>query len=390
MSEPKDLYTNSSDAENSYDLYSVASGVPRTGYAVKKAKRIRRTINTIASIVLAISVLLTGVMGVFLYISGKSLGGLEADDNPQDGYEQLYTSESSDVTYMLVAGVDLGERLTDIMVVVCFDHKNDTISCLQIPRDTFVDYELKTYRTNSIYGQTRKGESGINALRRKLSTHFGIPIDHYVIFTIDGFMNVVDAVGGVQINITQKEGIEIENQHNIGEMYTIGPGWVTLDGNAAAGFVRKRKGGESGYSKGDISRLEAQRLMYVALVKKLKEMGFGQLGSVAKSCYNEIATDLTVNQIIGYAREAKAVDFSNFTVFTVPGQGCTYKGYSLYSIHKQAYVDMFNEHFNPYGEELFAEDIKVVELHTDLGKKTTTSLASEGGSLQQIMDDKNQ
>lgn len=390
MREHKDLYTNSSDAESSYDLYSVASGVPRTGYAVKKAKRIRRTINTFAAIVLAVSVLLTGAMGAYLAVSNRNLGGLPADDNPQDGYEQLHTSKSSDVTYLLVAGVDLSERLTDIMVVVCFDHKNKTINCLQIPRDTFVDYELKTYRTNTIYGQTRKGESGINALRRKLSSHYGIPIDHYVIFTIDGFMEVVDAVGGVEINITQKDGIEIENQHNIGEMYKIGPGWVTLDGNAAAGFVRKRKGGESGYSKGDISRLEAQRLMYVALVKKLKGLGFSQLGSVAKSCYNEIATDLTVNQIIGYAREAKSVDFSNFYVFTVPGQGCTYKGYSLYSIHKQAYVDLFNEHFNPYGEELLAKDIKIVELHTDLGKETSKSLASDGGSLQHIMDDKNQ
>ncbi len=205
MSESKDLYTSTS--ENSYDLYSVASGVPRTGYAVKKARRIRRTINSIAAIVLAVSILLTGAMGAYLFVSGKKLGGLPADDNPQDSYEALTTSKSSNVTYLLVAGVDLGERLTDIMVVVCFDHKNKTINCLQIPRDTFVDYDLKTYRTNSIYGQTRKGESGINALRRKLSSHYGIPIDHYVIFTIDGFMNVVDAVGGVQINITQKDGI---------------------------------------------------------------------------------------------------------------------------------------------------------------------------------------
>ena len=390
MSNERDLYSSSGDYNNSYDLYSVAKGRPVTGYTLKKAKRVRRFINVAASIVLVVSFLITAAMGTYLYLSNKNVGGLKTENQPDDGYEDLIRSESADVTYMLVAGVDLGEHLTDIIVVVCFDHGNNTISCLQIPRDTFIDYDVNSYRINAVYGQTRKGEAGISSLRRKLAAYFGIPIDYYVIFTIDGFMNVVDAIDGVQINITQKGGIEIEDQNHIGKLYTIGPGWVTLDGNAAAGFVRKRHGTESGYGKGDISRLEAQRLMYVALVKKLKAMGVGQMAGVAKSCYNEIATDMTVNEILGYAKEAKSIEYSKFSVFTVPGQGCTYKKRSLYSIHKQDYIDLYNKYFNPYGDPLTADKIKAIELHTALGIATSKSLASDGGSLQDVIDQKNQ
>lgn len=386
----KDIFSNSGDNENSYDLYSVASGVNAKGFAVKKAMKIRKAVNIITSVILTFSVLLSGLMGYYLIISDDNVGGLKTGDVVSDGYEELDYSENNDATYMLVCGVDLSEKLTDIIVVVCFDHAKNTISCLQIPRDTFIDYDVPTCKMNAVYGSVRKGESNINALRRKLSSHFGIPIDHYVIFTVDGFMNVVDAVGGVKINITQKGGIKIEDQKTY-QQYTIGPGWVTLDGNAAAGFVRKRHGRETGYGKGDISRLEAQRLMYVALVKKLKSMGVGTMANVTKSCYNEISTDMTVNQLLGYAKAAKSVEFSNFSVFTLPGQCCTYKKLSMYSLHKQEYVDLYNNNFNPYGEALTVDSIKAIELHTAQGIATTQeSYAAEGSSLQNIIDTKGQ
>lgn len=381
----KDIFSNKGDYDNSYDLYYATSG-----YTVKRAKRLRKILNVLISVVLTLSFLITAALGGYLIISNDNVGSLKTGDDQKDAYGNLYTSKNENVTYMLVTGVDLSERLTDIIVVVCFDHAKNTISCLQVPRDTFAGDDVKSYRINTVYGAARENETGINALRRKLASYLGVPIDHYVIFTIKGFMNVVDAVGGVEINITQKEGISIEDQNHIGTLYNIGPGWVTLDGNAAAGFVRKRHGGEEGYRKGDISRLEAQRLMYVALVKKLKSMGIGTMAGVAKSCYDQIATDMTVDQIVGYAKAAKGVEYENFSVYTVPGQGCTYKKRSLYSIHKADYVALYNNYFNPYGEKITEQSIEAVELHKRLGQTEQKSLAADGGSLRSIIDNKHQ
>lgn len=366
------------------DLYAFSGASSR----LKKRKKIRLLTNIIASIVLALSVLATGVLGAYLGLSGLQVGGLDMDEETGD-FENLTYSSDKNVSYILVVGVDVSENLSDIIVVVCVDHKKNTINCLQIPRDTFVGTDVPSTRVNAVYGSPREGESKINALRRKLASHFGIPIDHYIVFTIHGFMNIVDALGGLDINITQKTGIDIEDQITY-QHHTIGPGWVHLDGNMATGFVRKRKGGESGYSKGDISRLEAQRLMYVALVKKMKDMSLTQMASVAKNCYNDVATDLTVNEIVGYAGVVKPIPFESIGVYAVPGQGCTYQKRSLYSIHKADYVQLFNEKMNPYGAPITVDGIRIRELHTELGLPTTGSLANAGGTLAEVITEHNQ
>ncbi len=370
--------------KDTYDLYADFGATS----ALKKRKKIRLLTNIVASIVLVLSVLTTGLMGTYLAIAGSTVGGFETEEETGE-FEDIVFTSSRDVSNILVVGVDVSQNLSDIIVVVCIDHKNNTINCLQIPRDTFIGTDVPSMRINAVYGSPREGEARINALRRKLYSHLGIPIDHYVVFTIDGFINIVDALGGLEINITQEGGIDIEDQETY-EHYTIGPGWVTLDGNMAAGFVRKRKGGEEGYSKGDISRLEAQRLMYVALVKKIKDMGLTQMASVAKNCYNDVATDMTVNEIVGYASVVKPIAFENIGVWAVPGQGCTYQGRSLYSIHKADYVALYNEKMNPYGDPITVDGIQIRELHTELGIPTTGSLANEGGTLAEIITDKDQ
>lgn len=380
----------------------------RKGKRLRKFKRNRRIATVITSIVLVISVIVTAALSTLWIISGKQiLGGSGISSETASGLESMSYSKITGVSYVLVCGIDNkgeygwdnameteGAYHTDIMAVACIDENNGTVNVLQIPRDLFIGTDVPTMKLNAVYASPRQGENHMNALRRRLSAYLGIPIDRYVTFTVKGFMNVVDALGGIDVNIWQPNGITLIDQYSYKE-YKIGPGWVTLNGNQASGFVRKRTGSrEEGYVLGDPDRLEAQRLVYVALAKKLMNMSVSQMGSAAFACYKEVTTDMTVEEILGYAMIVKNLSLSDIAVWGLPGQQLTYRHYNMYeypyglsyySIHKQEYIDLWNEHMNPGGAHTATLDsIKIRELHTEAGVAYEPSWFEKGGPLTDI------
>lgn len=366
-----------SEQNDSFDLYSVST----RGNSRSKRKKLRKTVNIVASIVLTLSVLLTTVMGAGIWALGIRINA----ESVEDEYEELSYSSYEGVSYILVVGVDPQETLTDIIIVACIDHEKNTLNFLQIPRDTYIGDDVPTKKVNAVYGNPRTGEAKINALRRRLSSYFGVPLDHYVRFTIKGFSNVIDALGGVTINIEtdNSAGIDIMNPFTF-KHERIGPGEVTLTGPQAVGFVRKRTGVKDGYIKGDIDRIEAQRAVYVALAKKLQSMSASQMVSIAKNCYSEVATDMSISQIFGYAEEVKEIPMESMGIYAVPGQFTTYNKLSMWSPHKAEYVELFNTYFNPYGAPITEDDIQMIELHKKLGQSTRDSEVEQGGNLSNV------
>ncbi len=378
------------DISSNYD----ETGVDIMGaYAGKKYKKqhnwVRISINVITSIVLAVSIVLTVAMGWFINKANKTFTtneeGIETGD-----YDDLVKSESSDSTNFLVVGCDwTGGKLTDVIVVVCMDHKKKTVSMLQIPRDTYVGY-LNSYKINSVYSNAREGELKINALRRCLSSQLGIPIDHYILFSIESAVDVVDAIGGVEMNLPN--AIYIEDPLDFGNYYYIGPGKVTLKGRDAIGFMRKRAGNQSedvNYDGSDIGRVKQQRKFYAALFKELQNMSTGEIWDIGQICFEKeaddktrIQTDLTLNEAAAYALDVMKIDDKDIHIFGMPGQSCYYNGGSYYSIHKDEYIEIYNENFNPYGKELTAEDVPCPELYSIAGQGMVDSwLSTEDSTL---------
>lgn len=346
----------------------------------KKRRTLLIVSNVVLSIVLAVSTLATSLLGWYVFgLSNTVVGNPNADVNEETGeFEDLYVSTDADVSYILVVGEGWSktgsEKLSDVIMVACLDHKAKTLNMLQIPRDLFAGTDVVSHKINAVYAFPRKGESRVNALRRRLASHLGIPLDHYVTFTLKGFRNAVDSIGGVDMEITAPNGIKIEDQDNIGSYYVIGPGMVHLDGNAATGFVRKRKGTrEEGYVMGDLDRVKHQRMFYAALFRKLLNTNTTQLYGMIQDCYSEITTDMDVNTLLGYALEVKDIKMDEIGIHTVPGQYVNYRpeGYnaklSYYSLQKNRYIEIFNKYMNPYGKPITVEDVRNRELHKELG-----------------------
>lgn len=358
-----------SNSSEGFDLNSMASSRNRTTQKKKgMTSKTRITLNVVLSIVLIVSLL----GSVAFTLLDTSLLENSTNANETGDFEELVASSSEDVSYILVAGTDLSEKLTDIMMVCCYDLKNNQMDILQLPRDTYIDDINYGYgKLNSIYGHPREGEAPVKALIRRINSDFALPIDHYITVTIPGFRKIVDALGGVEMTFTRSYTVEDSRPTDKGGKAVnikiaqgaskSNPITVRLKGYEAEGFVRHR----NSYAMGDLDRVEAQRKFYAAFAKEVKNIEFSELKEIVSECMSDISTDLTLGQMLGYVEKAHSIDLEKIAIEAVPGSSTDPQHYfsakpgwpklSYFSVDKGKLVDLLNEKFRPYETELLTK-----------------------------------
>lgn len=265
-------------------------------------------------------------------------------------------SYAGQVVNFLVAGIDYNTtdatagvsrgKLTDVLMVVQIDLENGSVSALQIPRDTWVGTNVSsTGKINAVYAL-----SGIDGVAEVIYDRMLIPIDHYVTVDMDGFIAIVDAIGGVTIDIDETFTLE-------GVTFT--PGTHTLSGIEAEKFVRERHS----RSGGDIGRINAQRQFLAAMLSEMKTLSASELTSLASIVMQNVTTDLSVGTALSLVQEILKMDTDNMSFYMVPGQtGTAYNGQSIWSAHKEELAAVLNDHFRPYSEKVPAENLGIEEI----------------------------
>jgi polyisoprenyl-teichoic acid--peptidoglycan teichoic acid transferase len=201
---------------------------------------------------------------------GEATGG--PDDDPGSGTGP--TPGSQERVNVLLMGIDSGpsrtQALTDSLMVISLDPVGRTVSMVSIPRD-LVDVPLGNGNTfapkiNSLLGyanrhKTEFPQGGTRALEDAVGALLGVPIHYYAKVDLAGFVKMVDAVGGVDVNVTKP--LSDPNYGGFG----VGPGWSIkvgrhhLDGAEALAYARIRRSlGES-----DFTRAERQQEVLIAL-----------------------------------------------------------------------------------------------------------------------------
>ena len=357
-----DVYSNK-NAAGGFDLNSMSSRRQAAQKKSAKSKKTRVILNVLMSIVLVFSII--GSVG-FTMLDSALLENKE--QVVEEGkFEEVQTSISGDVSYFLICGTDLSEQLTDIMMVACYDLKNNQMDILQLPRDTYIDdIDFGYGKLNSVYGHPRDGEAPIKALIRRINNDFALPIDHYVTVTIPGFRKIIDALGGVEMTFTREYVVEDSRPTDTGGSAVRiklakgaseeNPVTVRLKGYEAEGFVRHR----NSYAMGDLGRVEAQRQFYAAFAQEIKNINLSELKDIVTNCMSDISTDLTLGQMLGYVEKAHGIDLDKIAIEAVPGtspssyyQAKSYwPAVSYFSVNKYELVDLLNEKFRPYETEL--------------------------------------
>ena len=191
---------------------------------------------------------------------------------------------------VLLAGVDTSasrraggveDENTDALMVVSVSADRSRIDLISLPRDT-VDVPMSdgtTYR-GKINGIAQK--RGNEALRGALSTLLGVPIDRYLRVDMDDFVWLVDAVGGIHVDV--KTRISDPKVH-----LQLDPGPVELDGATALAFTRTR-------ADNDYARAARQQQAIVALVQRWLDPGVGRLLAAAVQL-KSLQTDIPLGEL---------------------------------------------------------------------------------------------
>lgn len=312
-------------------------------------------------------------------------GELETDTNtyllkpsePGAVYDGLDLNQYIEGQYTVLAlGMDEDGLNTDVMLLCVFDLNAAKINILQIPRDCYVgeDYTSSDAgKINSVYSQgTCEGSSGINKLVKCLRDHFGIPIDSYIAIKCTDVPPVVDAMGGIPINVPNDIIYESDKIIYAGEQ--------VLTGEQSEWFVRFR----TDYLEGDLGRIRAQRVFLAAAMKKVKDLGTFKILKIYPTLKEYLMSDLDISEIGMISEFAQTVPMENVTVRMVPGEDLVpgdINDYYGYTIHKEETVEILNEYFRPYQENLYADDLNITEV-----KNTVSYYDDDASNFGDIMN----
>lgn len=298
----------------------------------------------------------------------------EVDDKRDFTNDQIIEGQFT----VLLLGFDESRSNSDVIMLFHFDIVNDKINILQIPRDSFVpDFtSSENGKINSVYTM---GDESLIPIQRTVDAvrdTFGIPIDRYITTGCDDIVDMVDLIGGIPIDLPEDVYYSYDKILYAGEQ--------VLNGEQAELFVRARKG----YIEGDIGRVKAQRIFLAAAMEKALDMGTVELTKFLTEVYNKgyIGTDLTLQEISILADFGGKMDLDDVTVHMVPGEAVDdYNGYSVWSIHKTAAVDLLNEYFRPYQSDLSYDALPITEI-IESDYQTTDIYDDTQDTLQDIAD----
>ena len=222
--------------------------------------------------------------------------------------DKLFGEKDDGIINILLIGQDMREgadhKLADAMILCSVNRNTGTMTMCSLMRDMYVqlpDYAGHTgtkNRINAAYslGYAWNGEAGgMEMLDKLILEQFGVEVDHNVEFSFESFVRVVDALGGVELELTAAEAAHL-NKQNRQAVYT--EGLNLLGGESALAFVRTRR---SSAGDSDFFRTGRQRAVIAAVAEKLKQMDLTQLTSLITELLPMIYTDMTNKEILSLA-----------------------------------------------------------------------------------------
>ncbi len=272
------------------------------GKGKKKKKMSRRK----KAVVIVVSVLL-GILaaaGIALAIWINSLNAsMGFDDSSElDALLGVLAEEQDDSTfYMLIVGSDAREdeaSRSDVTMLARVDPNNKTVSLISIPRDTMVTIDgYGTQKINAAYAY-----GGAAGAVECVSEFAGVAISHYVEVHFDELEEVVDALGGITVDVPESfsggnSGLSLE------------AGEQVLTGEQALALARERYS----VTGGDFGRAQAQRLIVEAIINKVLETPVLELPSVISQLASSVTTDLSVTDLIGLAQKFMGGDITIYS-----------------------------------------------------------------------------
>lgn len=295
--------------------------------------------------VIIIVVALFAVLALFAFKSQNTGFNEEITDT-------LKREAEDNIYNVLLLGRDNAAGLCDVIILGTINTDNGNITFMQIPRDTYFDCSEATYKKiNGAYNLLGSASAMADALGDAL----GIDIDYYLSLKLAAIEKMVDAVGGVEIDIPMDMAYSDPEQDLHIQLKA---GEQTLNGKQAVEFVRYR----SGYVTGDLGRIDAQKLFLNAFAKKVIEMAnpFAMYNVFKLICDNG-ETNVTLNDFASIGLKCIQAKTGKVSYMTAPGEAIQSEksGAWYYILSAPSMSDVLNTRFE--SKEKFDKELKFVD-----------------------------
>ena len=277
-------------------------------------------------------------------------------ENPEDDARPLSYEERQEHFYtVLMAGLDDENGGSDTNLLMALDAENGTINVVSLPRDTLLNVSWSVKKLNIAYHH-----GGISQTRTEVSRLLGIPVDYYVTVDLRAFVELVDAIDGVDFDIPVDMDYD-DPEQDLHIHFKKGPRHLT--GQQALEVVRWRQNNDgTGYATADIGRIGTQQAFLTAVAKQtLQVSNLDKIPEMAEIFSTRVETDLKLANLIWIGEQALSMGSDSIAFHTLPGDGAGYyKGGSYYVLDPEGVLELIDTYFNPYKRPLTREDMDIL------------------------------
>ncbi|MGB6015126.1 MAG: LCP family protein, partial [Nodosilinea sp.] len=299
-----------------------------TAVDLEPQRAARRTLNSLLWGGLFVgTATVSAVLGAAIALTVPLPGFLGGDTNPAASFGDLWQAgfryQVTRPVTILVMGIDevpdaqptsdaVFAGRTDTLLLVRVDVEAGTINVMSIPRDTRVQIPGfgmdKVNQANVLGGP----ELVAQTLGYNLSN---IQVDRYVRINTAAFREMVDLVGGIEVNVPRRMEYTDRTQGLYIDLY---PGWQTLNGNQAEQFARYRK------ESGDIGRVQRQQMLLKALRERLTNPTvIPKLPQAIRVLQRYVDTNLSLEEMLAIANFGLEIESDQLQMVMLPGRFST-------------------------------------------------------------------
>ncbi|PIR55035.1 hypothetical protein COU74_04865 [Candidatus Peregrinibacteria bacterium CG10_big_fil_rev_8_21_14_0_10_36_19] len=238
-----------------------------------------------------------------------------------------------------------GGDLTDTIMIASLDQETNQVSMISIPRDYYVkDDVLIDSRINEVYlnAKTKFGSTseGLEYAKNKIENIAGVPIHYWLKADFKGFKELVDAIGGIDVNVEEAiyDPYYPKDETFLYETFSISPGPQHLDGATALKYARSRK------TTSDFSRAQRQQQIIYAIKEKALSSNIifskAKITNILDTLKANIETNITIKEILTLGSLAKDIDRNSISHFLIHDDPSQCGGF-VYTPLRQNYYGMF-------------------------------------------------
>ena len=297
----------------------------------------------------------SGVLWMFQYNRNDSLDALS--DAQLGVNEEL----GDDIINIALFGIDSRnlnsfKGLSDSIMILSVDKMHNSIKITSVLRDSVVPIEGRgVNKINAAYSY-----GGPELAIKTLNENFGLNIRDYATVNFRGMADIIDAVGGIEVDLTEAERNNA-NHHITWLSITSGiskdlikkAGPQTLNGNQSMGLVRYRYG----YADADIGRVSVQRdFMMAALGQWASLKNIPKLPQALNLILDNSVTDLNTANLTWLAQSVLQCGTDDMQMLTIPHY---LSGQYVIIDADDDYLNCINTYFNPYEKDITWEDLNI-------------------------------